>query len=1123
MVLDFLPSPDRHFLKKLPFARKFLVVGFLFLLPIALLLSSLITRQMEDIERTKIERKGLHLIVPLRQVVQALQVHRGASQLIAAQDKLDEARHRVEKSIAFIESLDERSALHASWKELKSQANAASPEESFARHTALIADILVRIVNIADKTGLSLDPHVETSQLARALYDDLLNATESAGAMRAIGSRVLTRQALNETERTQLRLFLSNYEQSMNRAHASFNKAVTTNTALKNSIQDPFNYLYLTKFVYASEARHLLTIKTPTGDPHIWFDAATRAIDAVFSLWDIAIEQMDDRLFQRSEALTRALFLSITLTLLAVILAIYFAITFTRSLTHAIREKAAIEASVQSGLHLRTILDSLGEGVYVLDNDGKLTYLNTTGEQLLGWTFKELKGRPVHDIIHHHTPDGRALPAEHCPIHLAMHNDRIYRSDDEVFFAKDGTPLPVAVTGAPLLLDDNRIGSVAAFRDMRAQHDLIEKMAVAQDKLFDAKEKALEGARTKSEFLSMMSHEIRTPLNGVIGMIDLLMDTHLDAEQQELTAISKDSAKQLLSVINDILDFSKIEAGKLDIEKLPFDFPLTVESSVDLVTTRAREKGLSLTCFIDPAIPTRLIGDPTRIRQILLNFLSNAIKFTESGEISVRATMEGSENIIKIVVMDSGIGMTPETLTRLFQPFSQADMSTTRKYGGTGLGLSITKRLAELMGGQVGATNRPGQGSDFWVTLNLPVHLPASPLPLDDLRGRRLVIAGGCPATREGLATYAGAWGLEVILQPTFDETALAQAHLLLLIDPLPSTTIEEILAHSALKKFPELLVCLMQPAPLRRTALLDRGVRSVLVSPVKQSTFFNALHGALHPVTPQSTSPQPLSVPSTGDRTLHILLAEDNAINQKVASRLLSKLGCHIDIANNGSEAVHLWQIGNYAFILMDVQMPEMDGFEATQAIRKIEAMENRRQRTPIIAMTANAMTGDRERCLAQGMDDYLSKPIDPLRLQAVLEAWHPSSAHEPLPAPAVLPESGVTEPKVTPIDMARLIEFFGSDKEAILELLHVFAESLPVILTRAKVSLHERNAAIKAAAHELKGASANIGAMTLAHLAAELEKTVVVSHWPEADELFKSIENEAQRITTFIQNWKH
>ncbi|MDP2751229.1 MAG: ATP-binding protein [Rhodocyclaceae bacterium] len=758
------------------------------------------------------------------------------------------------------------------------------------------------------------------------------------------------------------------------------------------------------------------------------------------------------------------------------------------ALPKTIKDRPLREASVQSGLPLRTILDSLGEGVYVLDNEGKLTYLNATGEQLLGWTFAELEGRAVHDIIHHHTPDGRLLPAAQCPIHLAMRNDRIYRSDDEMFFTKTGVALPVAVTGAPLLLGDNRIGSVAAFRDMRAQHDLIEKMAAAQDKLFDAREKALEGARTKSEFLSMMSHEIRTPLNGVIGMIDLLLDTHLDTEQQELAAISKDSAKQLLSVINDILDFSKIEAGKLDIEQLPFDFPLTVESSVDLITTRAREKGLLLTCFVDPAIPTRLIGDPSRIRQILLNFLSNAVKFTEAGEVSVRATIESTTDTlqaIKITIKDNGIGMTPDTLTRLFQPFSQADMSTTRKYGGTGLGLSISKQLAELMGGTVGAISHPEHGSTFWVTLNLPAAPPESSLPLEDIRGRRLVIVGECLATCEGLAAYARAWGLEVITVPTFDITALTthdrwslvnnettrqsgmccstltvmacatpyhetcpidphphpnpplegegemllplqgggregdggmcstliDAHVLLLIDPLPSPTLPP------LPPSLPVLVCLTQHDTQRRTDLLDQGVRSVLIAPVKQSAFFNALYGALHHITNPMAAPTPsLSAPVQPKEydspcSSRILLAEDNAINQKVASRLLGKLGCCVDIANNGSEAVRLWQTGHYALILMDVQMPEMDGFEATQAIRKIEASENRRRHTPIIAMTANAMTGDRERCLSHGMDDYLSKPIDPPRLQAVLNAWLPLSAHTPplrlLPLPCLNPHS--------------------------------------------------------------------------------------------------------------------
>ncbi|HYA66511.1 MAG TPA: CHASE domain-containing protein, partial [Burkholderiaceae bacterium] len=373
-------------------------------------------------------------------------------------------------------------------------------------------------------------------------------------------------------------------------------------------------------------------------------------------------------------------------------------------------QKQLEEAAKQQETWLRTILDHLGEGVYTLDAGGHLSYMNAQAVQMLGWTSEELTGRAIHNIIHHHRPDGSLLPAAECPIYQAMHNNRVYRSNDEVFFCKDGTRLPVKVSGAPLVLDGRHAGSVVMFSDVHNEQLL-------QQRLIKAKEAAEQADRLKTDFLSTMSHEMRTPLNGVIGMTDLLLDTTLDAEQVEFVRIIKTSADTLISTINDILDFSKIEAGRLELEKTDFSLRQLVESSLDVVAAKASEKKLTLASFVDPNLPDQLVGDPLRIRQVLLNFLANAVKFSDEGQIVLDIGAEAREaqnTTVRFSVIDAGIGISEQSLTRLFEPFSQADSSTTRKYGGTGLGLAICRRLVEAMGGKIGVDSTPGQGSTFW-------------------------------------------------------------------------------------------------------------------------------------------------------------------------------------------------------------------------------------------------------------------------------------------------------------------------------------------------------------------------------------------------------------------------
>jgi two-component system, sensor histidine kinase and response regulator len=754
-----------------------------------------------------------------------------------------------------------------------------------------------------------------------------------------------------------------------------------------------------------------------------------------------------------------------------------------------------------------------------MDNSGLITDWSTQAEAVFGWSRDEAIGKSVASIIRW---EEIGQGGQHSLRDLlGMETSRFRERIEVTAFHRDGHEFPVEAAISSLQLGENSLFTAFV-------HDVTKRKKEEREKE-EAKAAAEEGSRAKGEFLANMSHEIRTPLNGVIGMTDLALETELTREQRDYLETVKLSADSLLSVINGILDFSKIEAGKVELEQMDLELRDCMEAALKTLALRADEKGLELLCDFAAEVPDMVKGDPGRLRQILVNLVGNAIKFTDRGEVALKVGLEREEDnrvTLHFIVSDTGIGIAPEKLDSIFESFAQADTSTTREYGGTGLGLTISKRLIELMGGRIWIESVLGVGSHFHFTLQLD-RSEAKPgdhnvTALSEiLAGVRVLVIDDNRTNRRILEGLLRSWGMEpTVVSGAEDALAVldgcrepSHSFRLIVTDMhMPKMDGFGLVERIKERGLPATATIMMLTSAGHRgdaARCRQLGIAAYLLKPVRKVELREAiarLLGAKDEI-PTSTmiTRDSLQAERDPEQCLDILLAEDNIVNQKLAVRLLEKRGHKVMVAGNGREALAALAHRSYDLVLMDVQMPELGGIEATTILREREKLTGDHQF--IVAMTALVMKNDRERCLAAGMDDYLPKPIRPQELDEVLDACMAKRSSSPK-------EVSHTNVSDHPVNADELLERLDGDRVFLAELTDLFRADYPRQIQAIRAAIQQNDAlVVKQASHALKGALSNLAASQAREMAANLERLGTSGNLEPAQIVLGDLEREIAR----------
>lgn len=820
----------------------------------------------------------------------------------------------------------------------------------------------------------------------------------------------------------------------------------------------------------------------------------------------------------------------ITMASLLVVALIVF---WNRKLAMEIASRKRAEKELNDQLMFQTVLtDILPNPIFIKDTAARFVGCNKAFEDAFGISREQILGKTILDV--NDLPD-KARHELYAEEQRVLDERMIWHREVRLVFA-DGQAHEVLYWKVPFSLSDNRLGGI-----LGVMVDITERKHM-EEEIVQAKERAEEATRSKSDFLANMSHEIRTPMNAIIGMTHLALRTELNPKQHDYLEKIDFSSKALLRIINDILDFSKIEAGKLDMESAPFHLEDVLDNLSNLITARAQEKGIEVLFAVSPEVPMGLVGDSLRLGQILINLASNAVKFTEKGEIVIAVqTAERTEKTVRLrfEVRDTGIGLSVEQKNNLFQAFSQADTSTTRKYGGTGLGLAICKRLTEMMGGQIWVESEHGKGSSFLFTAEFGLHEQKRRQPprvLDDFKGMRVLVVDDNLTSQEILREALVSFGFEVGLANNGAEAIdmLQTApdgrpfELVLMDWKMPGMdgiqASQFIKRHSRLKRIPTIIMVTAYGREDIMRQAEHIGLEGFLIKPVSQSVLFNTIMEAFgREVEKSARLGSVVNIPeaeATRVKGARILLAEDNEINQQVAREILEGAGLLVTVSANGQEALQQACDGDFDAVLMDIQMPVMDGFSAAAAIRRVERLKD----LPIIAMTAHAMAGDSERSLEAGMNDHITKPIDPVALIATLAHWIKDRERTVQPVEVNgegAPEAEIELPKrLEGIDMDEGLTRIGGNKKLYRSLLvkfrneyHQADHEIISLLDQKKMDDARR------LAHSIKGVAGNLGARLLYAAGAELEEAIQKNGVDNMSVLTEKFAQELTRVVRSLQ----